>query len=87
MGVASKLSAPNDCQEPMIVGPFKSIRITPASGVAKYATPYLVTTSLILSESNPSAELKSANTVSEDVLIILTPSCKCPTTSAFVFES
>ena len=38
-GVASKLSAPRDCHEPMIAISYRLIRITPASGVAMYAKP------------------------------------------------
>ena len=53
-GVASKSSAPRDCQEPRIVEVDNSTRITPLSGVAIYAIPNLVVTALTKSESSPS---------------------------------
>ena len=53
-GVASKSSAPRDCQDPMIVEVDNSTRITPLSGVAMYAIPNLVVTELTKSESSPS---------------------------------
>ena len=53
-GVASKSSAPSDCQEPMMVEVDNSTRMTPLSGVAMYAIPNLVATALTRSESRPS---------------------------------
>ena len=74
IGAASKLSAPRDFQDDNMDNSCKSILITPSSGVATYAMPYRVTTSLMKSESKPSCSVIISESVIEDVFTKDSPS-------------
>ena len=82
-GVSSRLSAPRDCQEPRIETSYRLTLMTPASGVAMYAMPYLVATCVTMSESNPSSVVMTSIRVFVEVLMSEMPDSWCPTTRVF----